>query len=61
MEEKMETLRLYRSIATMDRAAPLPPLPDQAPTWAQASALARSWDLNQLADRLAGLAERKDD
>jgi exodeoxyribonuclease III len=56
-----KTLRLYRAIATMDRAAPLPPLPDQAPTWAKASALARSWDLNQLADRLAQLAKARPD
>jgi DNA polymerase-1 len=50
-------LRLYRSIATMDKAAPLPPLRNQKPTWAKASALAREWDLNRLADRLAGLAQ----
>ena len=49
-------LRLYRSIATMDRKAPLPRLPDQTPTWEKASALARKWQLNQLADRLAKLA-----
>ncbi len=49
-------LRLYRSIATMDRKAPLPPLPDQAPTWSKAAALARKWQLNQLADRFAALA-----
>ena len=49
-------LRLYRSIATMDRKAPLPPLPDQTPTWSKASALARKWRLNQLADRFAALA-----
>src|SRR5262245_9528544 len=52
-----EELRLYRSIATMDPGAPLPPLPDQVPTWAKASALARDWELNQLADRLAELAQ----
>jgi DNA polymerase-1 len=46
-------LRLYRSIATMDAAAPLPSLADQAPTWAVASELARSWGLRQLADRLS--------
>jgi DNA polymerase I len=46
-------LRLYRSIATMDATAPLPPLADQAPTWGRASALARAWGLSQLADRLA--------
>ncbi len=51
-----DALRLYRWIATMDPSAPLPPLPDQIPNWAEASALAREWDLNRLADRLAGLA-----
>jgi DNA polymerase I len=53
-----EALRLYRSIATMDRSAPLPALRNQAPTWERASGLAREWDLNRLADRLAGLARR---
>jgi len=48
-----EQLRLYRSIATMDAAAPLPPLGDQTPTWGAAAVLAREWELNQLADRLA--------
>jgi DNA polymerase-1 len=51
-----EQLRLYRRIATMDSAAPLPDLKDQTPTWAQAAALARQWELNRLADRLAELA-----
>src|SRR5215831_10278103 len=50
-----EKLRLYRSIATMDASAPLPPLDDQTPTWGAAAALAREWELNQLADRLAAL------
>jgi exodeoxyribonuclease III len=45
-------LRLYRSIATMDRKAPLPRLADQTPTWRKAARLARDWQLNQLADRL---------
>jgi hypothetical protein len=45
-------LRLYRLIATMDSAAPLPLPADQTPTWASASELMRSWGLNQLADRL---------
>ena len=49
-------LRLYRSIATMDRKAPLPPLPNQTPRWSKASALARRWQLNQLADRFAKVA-----
>jgi DNA polymerase I len=51
-----QELRLYRSIATMDASAPLPSLCDQTPTWAQASTLARDWELNRLADRLADLA-----
>jgi DNA polymerase I len=51
-----EDLRLYRRIATLDASAPLPPLEDQQPTWAEASSLVRSWGLNQLADRLAGMA-----
>jgi len=51
-----EDLRLYRRIATVDASAPLPPLNDQIPTWAEASAIAREWGLNGLADRLAKLA-----
>lgn len=50
-----EQLRLYRRIATMDRCAPLPSLPDQTPTWNAASSLAREWELDRLADRLAEL------
>jgi DNA polymerase-1 len=52
-----EALRLYRSIATMDASAPIPPLRNQKPTWDKAAALARSWELNALADRLDGLAK----
>jgi DNA polymerase-1 len=51
-----DQLRLYRSIATMNKKAPLPPLRDQTPTWAKAAALARAWELNRLADRLEALA-----
>jgi DNA polymerase I len=51
-----EALRLYRRIATMDAGAPIPSLPDQIPTWDKATALARDWGLNRLADRLAELA-----
>jgi exodeoxyribonuclease III len=50
-----DQLRLYRSIATMDRRAPLPRLPDQTPTWTKAAALARKWQLKQLAGRLEEL------
>jgi DNA polymerase-1 len=51
-----EELLLYRRIATMDASAPLPSLADQAPTWAEASSLAESWGLGNLAGRLAALA-----
>jgi exodeoxyribonuclease-3 len=54
--KQAEDLRLYRSIATMDRKAPLPRLPDRQPTWANAAALAREWQLKQLAARLEELA-----
>jgi exodeoxyribonuclease III len=57
--DQSEMLRLYRSIATMDTSAPLPALTDQTPTWEQASRLMRSWELNQLADRLEELAKPK--
>src|SRR5262245_9373680 len=57
--EQSEMLGLYRSIATMDTSAPLPALADQTPTWEQASRLVRSWELNQLADRLQELAKVK--
>jgi DNA polymerase-1 len=55
-EALADKLRLYRSIATMDSSAPLPPLDDQTPTWERGAALARDWELNRLADRLEELA-----
>ena len=54
-----DELRLYRSIATMDRKAPLPRLGPQKPTWTKAAALARAWELNQLAGRLEEMAMSK--
>jgi DNA polymerase I len=48
-----EELRLYRRIATLDASAPLPPLDDQSPSWAEASNLLRRWGLNAVADRVA--------
>ena len=50
-----ENLRLYRSIAIMNKKAPLPSLRSQKPTWDKAAALAREWELNQLARRLEDL------
>ena len=52
-----DSLRLFRSIATMNRKAPLPSLRSQKPTWSKAAALARKWELNQLAGRLEELAK----
>jgi len=54
-------LRLYRSIATMNRKAPLPRLSDQKPTWAKAAGMADDWELQQLAGRLDELARRSVD
>jgi DNA polymerase-1 len=51
-----DCLRIYRSIATMNKRAPLPSLRNQTPTWHKAAALAREWELNQLAGRLEELA-----
>ncbi|HYZ77192.1 MAG TPA: 5'-3' exonuclease [Gaiellaceae bacterium] len=51
-----EELRLYRRIATLDASAPIPAIKGQTPAWAEASALVRSWGINQLADRLAARA-----
>jgi DNA polymerase-1 len=53
-----DNLRLYRSIATMNRRAPLPSLRSQKPTWRKAAALARKWELQQLAGRLEELGSR---
>jgi exodeoxyribonuclease III len=47
-----EELRLYRAIATMDRKAPVPRVPDQVPSWTAGAKLARSWQLIQLAKRI---------
>jgi len=48
-----EDLRLYRRIAALDASAPLPPLADQTPAWAEASSLLRTWGMNAMADRVA--------
>jgi DNA polymerase-1 len=53
-----KSLRLFRSIATMNRKARLPGLAGQKPTWRKAAALAREWELKQLASRLEDLAAR---
>jgi DNA polymerase-1 len=55
-EVQAEELRMYRRMATLDASAPLPPLDDQTPTWAEASSFVRDLGLNALADRIAALA-----
>ena len=49
-----EELRLFRRIATVDASAPLPPLEDQTPTWAEASALVERWGLQNLSAAARG-------
>ncbi len=46
-----DALRLYREIATLDRSAPLPPLPDVDPDWKAAAEHARGLGMNGLAGR----------
>jgi 5'-3' exonuclease len=48
-----EELRLYRRIAALDASAPLPPLADQTPAWAEASSLLSSWGMKAVAERVA--------
>jgi DNA polymerase I len=46
-----DALLLYRRIATMDREAPLPALPDSAPNWTAGSAFATKLGAPQVARR----------
>ena len=46
-----DALRLYRRIATMDRDAPLPPVPDVTPDWTAAAAYATKLGAPQVARR----------
>ena len=51
-----EELRLYRRMATLDASAPIPPLAEQTPNWAEASSTLRDLGLNAVAERAAALA-----
>jgi DNA polymerase-1 len=51
-----EELRLYRRMATLDASAPIPPLVEQTPNWAEASSTLRDLGLNAVAERAAALA-----
>lgn len=57
LASQADRLRLYLSIATMDKSAPLPVLRNQKPKWGRAAQLARDWQLGRLADRLDDLIE----
>jgi DNA polymerase-1 len=46
-----DALRVYRRIATMDHAAPIPPMPDVVPEWEAAAAHARGLGLERVAQR----------
>ncbi len=52
-ESLADDLRLYRRIATMDSAAPLPVLVETPPDWVRAEAFARGLGVNGLARRIA--------
>jgi DNA polymerase-1 len=51
-----EELRLFRRIATMDASAPLPPLEETTPTWAEASSFLARLGLGRVAERVGSLA-----
>lgn len=53
---EVEELRLFRRIATMDASAPLPPLRETTPTWAEASSFLDRLGLGRIAERVAALA-----
>jgi DNA polymerase-1 len=52
-----DELRMYRHMATLDASAPLPPVDDQLPTWAEASSFLRGLGMNAVADRVAAMAD----
>jgi DNA polymerase-1 len=56
-EAQAKELRMYRRMATLDASAPLPPLADQTPRWAEASSFLRDLGLDAQADKVASLAE----
>jgi DNA polymerase-1 len=51
-----EDLRLFRRIATMDASAPLPPLAETSPAWAEASSILEQLGLGRVAERVAALS-----
>jgi DNA polymerase I len=51
-----EDLRLFRRIATMDASAPLPPLAETSPAWAEASSVLEGLGLGGVAERVGALS-----
>jgi DNA polymerase-1 len=51
-----EDLRLFRRIATMDASAPLPPLAETTPAWAEASSFLEGLGLGGVAERVGALS-----
>jgi len=51
-----EDLRLFRRIATMDASAPLPPLAETSPAWAEASSFLERLGLGAVAARVGELS-----
>jgi DNA polymerase-1 len=51
-----EDLRLFRRIATMDASAPLPPLAEASPAWAEASSFLERLGLGAVAKRVGELS-----
>jgi DNA polymerase-1 len=51
-----DALRLYKRLATLDATAPLPPLENQSPRFAEGAAFARELGLDRLTDRIAALS-----
>lgn len=54
-----DALRAYRQIATFDRSAPLPEIPDHQPDWAAGAAAADGLGLRVLAGRLEEAASSR--
>jgi DNA polymerase-1 len=52
-----EDLRLFRRIATMDASAPLPPLAETPPAWAEASSFLTGLGLDGVAARVGELSK----
>jgi DNA polymerase I len=52
-----EDLRLFRRIAAMDASAPLPPLAQATPTWAEASSFLEQLGLGGVAQRVGALSK----